>query len=92
MKLTSFKERRIREKRETCLRKRQAILEKLGGRDIRAIAPYETDSFYALYSELSRLSGELAEELSPSERAEYLALSRLCDERTELILKKKYKK
>jgi len=93
MKLSSHKEKRINEKRELCLKKRQAIIEKLGGRDIRSIAPYETDSFYALYSELSRLAGELAPELSGREREEYITLSRLCSARTdEIIKKKKYTK
>ena len=92
MKLISFKERRIRDTREQCIQKREAILEKLGGRNIKDIAPYETDSFYALYSELARLSSELAEELPADEGREYAELSRLCDSRTELIKKKKYKK
>ena len=92
MKLTSLKEKRIREKRELCLKKREAILEKLNGRDIRNIASYETDSFYALYSELARLSSELAADLPSDEGGEYLSLARLCDSRTELIKKKKCNK
>ena len=92
MKLISFKEKRIKEKRELCLKKREAIIEKLDGRDIKSIAQYETDSFYALYSELARLSTELAAELPAGEGREYLSLAKLCDSRTELIKKKKYKK
>ena len=91
MKLPSLKERRLNIKREQCMKKRAAILEKLAGRDIRSIASYETDSFYALYSELSRLASELADEVAPSERAEYVKLSRLCESRTELIKNKKFK-
>ena len=92
MKLTSRQEKRIQQKRELCLKKREAIIEKLAGRDVRNIASYETDSFYALYSELSRLSQDLAADLPPDEGAEYIKLARLCDGRTELIKNKKYKK
>ena len=93
MKHSSHKERLIKEKRELCLKKRAAIIEKLGGRNIKSIESYETDSFYALYSELARLSGELASDLSGKEREEYITLSRLCLARTdEIIKKKKYTK
>lgn len=89
MKLFSFKNRRIEEKRQLCAKKRNAILEKLDGRGIDEIKSYETDSFYALYSELARLSGELAPDLCGAEREEYLKLKALCERRRDSIIKRK---
>ncbi|MBQ8380866.1 MAG: hypothetical protein IJY18_03130 [Clostridia bacterium] len=79
----------IRSMKEECLDKRDAILVKLSGRDISKIQDYECDSFYALYSELARLSDNLIPYLSGAELQEYLKLKGLCESRAEKLMRQK---
>ena len=74
MAIFNKKERELRALRERCVEKRDAVREKLAGRRFSQIEDYEYDSFYALYTEVASLAGDVAQRSETADAKAFLEL------------------